>query len=187
MSRRRRPWAWDGARSSRSPATVWRPPSSPRTSRRAGWPSWRARTDGAAARDSLLAAWRLPAESRGGLLVLVARIAARRRQFPGPRMKPTPVLAALAVALVALAGCNRNEQAKPVVVAGTIQPVADSSGGAAAASRAGSQASSTGAGGAIAAAGAAVAGAASAAAGVGSAQAAAAADSTADTVLSVAF
>src|SRR5690606_30582548 len=83
-------------------------------------------------------------------------------------------------------GSHRNARGTPAGVAGTIQPVADPTGGAAAQAMAGPQASPTAAGGAMAAAGAALAGAASAAAGVASAQAAAA-DSAADTVLSVAF
>jgi simple sugar transport system substrate-binding protein len=82
-------------------------------------------------------------------------------------MKPTTVLATFMVAMIALAGCNRNEQAKPTV-AGAIEPAPVTAGDA------------------IAAAGAAVAGAASAAAGLGSAQAAAA-ESSSDTTLSVAF
>jgi simple sugar transport system substrate-binding protein len=101
-------------------------------------------------------------------------------------MNRRTVLAALMAAVVALSGCDRNEQARPAVVAvaGAIKPAATVDGAAA-----GSRASSTvttAASDVIAAAGAAVADAATAAAGFGRAEAAAA-DSTVDAVLNVAF
>ncbi len=95
-------------------------------------------------------------------------------------MKPTTVLAALMAAMLALVGCNRNEQAKPVVGPGAFQKVSASHDTALRAS------APVTAGSALAAAGVVVSGAASAAAGLGNGQVAAA-DPSSDKTVSVAF